>query len=278
MATRNLRIEPVQLPSTLAAAAAAARNNNRDGAAAAPFRRLTPAALASQALRLLLQALWIATSLGVVMACYSVLSSPTVSYLLALTLAAGSALTSAAMRPDKLAPVFAIISGLLALLIFGYHLGLFPIRVFLLLSGLVGIVCALSLAVLSVFSGTHASQRGQIVCFVVALLGVGLGSTAQLIVLGPNSSAYLYGLELSVVASIVNLVMNKQTGSSTGSHGGGNAAGGRVFTAVDSGGFIAGRDSIPYGHDRFENGAPQSTPVATPQCVSPALQYASRRS
>lgn len=97
MATRNLRIEPTQL-----APAGGNRNNTSNGRAvtAAPFRHLSAAALFSIGVRAVL----IATSLGVVMAAYSVLSSPAISYFLALALAVGSGITAAAMRPDKLAP------------------------------------------------------------------------------------------------------------------------------------------------------------------------------
>ena len=95
MATRNLRIEPTQLT------ASGGNGDNRQNArAAAPFRHLSAAALFSVALRVVL----IASSLGFVMAAYSVLSSPSISYFLAVGLAVGSGVTAAAMRPDKLAP------------------------------------------------------------------------------------------------------------------------------------------------------------------------------
>ena len=147
-------------------------------------------------------------------------------------------------------------------------MGVFPVRVFLLLSGSVGIVCALSLAVLSVFSGTHVSEQWQVACFVVSLVSVCVGSAVQLLVLGPHSHLYLYGLELSVVASVGNLVLNKRTSAAA------YASGGNGFTAPESGGFIPGRDTMPLSYDRdprFE-----VTPVATPQCVSPALQFQRR--
>jgi hypothetical protein len=140
-----------------------------------------------------------------------------------------------------------------------------------LLSGLVGIVLSLSLAVLGVYSGTTASQRAQEVSFILALLGPLIGTISQLLLMGPHSSSFLYGLLLSVTASSTNLFLNKRQATSGGA-------------ASSGGGFIPGRDQPTPEQRRRAAAAAGRTPANdepeshTPMCVSPAQQWRSLKS
>ena len=124
-------------------------------------------------------------------------------------------------------------------------------------------VLSLSLAILGVYSGTTASQRVQEVSFTLSLLCPLLGSLLQLLVPGPGSSAFLYGLLLSVTASSTNLFVNKRQGQAT---------------SDASGAFIPGRDQ-PTPPQRPRPANPPATATgpesATPLCVSPAQQFRS---
>ena len=270
MASRNLRIDAA--PATVGA-------SQRDRVSPVPWATKAPSLMqhlrATNAATLVLQFAVQLLTLLLVRGAYALLSSTTVSCYFALLLLVTLALTAAALYPDKLAVGVAGLTALLGLLWLGYWAGLYSSRCFLLLSGLVGVVCSLGLNLLSVYSGAAVSQRAQELCFLLSLSTTLLGSLGQLLlpcsVSGPSASAscprvYLYGVLLSTAAAMFNLLCNKRFGSVAG---------------AASGGFIAGRDDEPGAQRSMRPSGLQtdddsSSGMETPVVVSPAQQYRQR--
>jgi len=138
---------------------------------------------------------------------YNLLSSSFVSYYFHLCGLILAAVSTVALYPDKMARIMAVPTTILIAVFSSYHLSFISSRCFLYLSGLVGIIICIGLAILSVFSGTHVSKSVEVACFALAILTPITSGMAQILRIHPKS--FFIGTMISCAASMFNLVFNR---------------------------------------------------------------------
>jgi len=238
--------------------------------------------------------------LGLLYFAHAMLASERGSYAFTILLSLGLTLAGAASWPDKLAAPTLALAAMSGMLLAGFHLSFLSGRCFLVLTGVCGVIAALSLAILSVYAGACISKSAQELCFLLGLATAPLGALLHLFTApgedetqgeqavlstagvsdttshaslsdlsaAPASSAllrsppslYLLGLLLSASFSLFTLCFNKRQAEV-----GGNMP-------IGGGGFIPGRDDDAALVSKGAAGRR----VETPQVVSPSVQYRQR--